>query len=1217
MLPILIRSMNTQLYNQGGGFTIGDATWDGSPAPSVLARNELGFETEKYFTCNHVWTDGAWRPVPRGLHRVHSESARNSGIEIRLRQACAQLDQGLRAGRDCRAEEFIAAAPELESQADAAIELIYTEFVTRQELGQQPQPADFCQRFPRWKTILEEQFQIHALMAESDAVISALGVKGDRSDHGDDGVSMSVDALWLGRYERGRELGRGGMGVVYQARDTQLGRSVAIKVLLAGPYANLTDLDRWRREAEAVACLAHPNIVQILEIGNHDGRPLIVLEYVAGRNLSELIAGRPQPAQFSAELLEKLSRAVHFAHQRGIVHRDLKPSNVLLATTENRDAVSLRQGDGETVRYEPKITDFGLAKRFVGDSSQTRTGALIGTPSYMAPEQTGVSKYVGPASDVYSLGAILYELLTGKPPFEAESVLETARQVVWDEPVPPSRLAPRVPRDLETICLKCLRKEPYKRYATADALADELRRFLTGQPIQARPISIWQQTVRWAWRRPAIAALVAVSAVALTTVLMLNLWHTAELKKSNQRLTDALAETESERTRAEREQAEAERQSERYREQLNKSQRGLFALQLAQVESLWRDDPGRGLVLLEDSSVCPLHLRDFTWRYLYGLCKRDRRVLAAPDQALTWVALSPDGRQAAAIGNDQRVRIWNLAAAPAPDSDARPKILPATTQPILSAAWRDGETLLFVEKNGATSSWDLAADGRHETILEGTVAASCAAFTLTAKYLVLGYPSGEVKLCDVTRNKVQHTLAAHDGAVQSVAFSRDERWLVTCGIDGAIRVWDVPSGQRQIEITPRTDPALAVAFAPNGELLATGHNDETVKLWQPANGKLVATLKGHLSGVIALSFSHDGQTLASGSRDLSVRLWDVASRQPRTSLTGHAKSVTSLSFSADDLTLISASLDGTARVWQTATPAPFTEWAGHRDRILALAFSPDGQTLASSSKDMTVKLWDRATGRVKFTLERVHRVRRIVFTRDCKLMITASEDRSVRLWDPATGKQLEMLTGHQGQVFGMDLAPDERTVVTASDDHTLRLWNLPDREVRAAFGDQADSTAVVVYSPDGQLVVSAGADRAIRVWAVASQKLLHTLAGHQGWVHGLAFSPDGTTLVSTSYDETARLWDTRTWQTREVLRGHTGYVMFAAFSPDGQTLATGAGDRWSPVEGEVKLWDATTGHLRVTLHGQTGPVVFDPQSQDLATGSEQGVIRLWQAVQAR
>ncbi|MDB5334834.1 MAG: repeat-containing protein, partial [Planctomycetaceae bacterium] len=1022
---------------------------------------------------------------------------------------------------------------------------------------------------------------------------------------------------WLGRYERGRELGRGGMGVVYQARDTQLGRSVAIKVLLAGPYANLTDLDRWRREAEAVACLAHPNIVQILEIGNHDGRPLIVLEYVAGRNLSELIAGQPQPAQFSAELLEKLSGAVHFAHQRGIVHRDLKPSNVLLATSENRDAVSLRQGNGETVRYEPKITDFGLAKRFVGDSSQTRTGALIGTPSYMAPEQTGVSKYVGPASDVYSLGAILYELLTGKPPFEAESVLETARQVVWDEPIPPSRLAPRVPRDLETICLKCLRKEPYKRYATADALADELRRYLTGQPILARPISIWQQTVRWAWRRPAIAALIAVSVVALTSVLMLNLWHTAELKKSNQRLTDALTETESERARAEREQAEAERQSERYREQLNRSQRGLFALQLAQVESLWRNDPGRGLVLLEDSSVCPVHLRDFTWRYLYGLCKRDRRVLAAPGRGLTWVALSPNGHQAAAIGTDHRVRIWKLDPAMILETEEPVEILAATTQLLLSAAWRDDQSLLLVEKNGATSSWDQASFGTRETIINGTTGAGCAAFTLTAKHLALGYASGEVKLYDLQSKKVQHTLAAHAGAVQSVAFSRDERWLVTCGTEGAICVWDVASGQRQIEITPRTDPALAVAFAPDGKLLATGHNDETVKLWQPSDGKLVATLKGHLSGVIALSFSHDGQTLASGSRDLSVRLWDVASRQPRTSLTGHAKAVTALDFSADDRTLISASLDGTARVWETVTPAPFVEWTGHRDRILALAFSPDGRMLASSSKDMTVKLWDRGTGQIRHTLERVHRVRRIVFTRDSKLMLTASEDRSVRLWDPATGKQLNMLTGHQGQVFGMDLAPDEQSIVTASDDHTLRLWDLPDRDVRASFGDQTDSTAVVVYSPDGKVVVSAGADHAIRVWDVATQKLLHTLTGHQGWVHGLAFSPDGTTLVSTSYDETARMWDTRSWKTREVLRGHTSYVMFATFSPDGQTLATGAGDRWSPVEGEVKLWDATTGHLRVTLHGQTGPVVFDPKSQYLATGSEQGVIRLWPAVQTK
>jgi serine/threonine protein kinase len=300
-------------------------------------------------------------------------------------------------------------------------------------------------------------------------------------------------------YEILAELGRGGMGVVYQARQIALKRVVALKMILAGKHASPAELARFRAEAEAVAQFQHPHIVQIHEGGEHHGLPYFSLEFVDGGNLTQKLAGTPLPVRQAAELMEMLARAMHYAHQRGIVHRDLKPANVLLTA------------DGT-----PKVTDFGLAKRLVGDAGQTTSGAILGTPSYMAPEQAaGKTKEVGPPADVYALGAILYEVLTGRPPFRAATPLDTLLQVVSDEPVPPSRLQSKVPRELETICLKCLQKEPRKRYASAEALAEDLRRFLNGEPIWSRPVGAWERGWRWCQREPVVAGLLGAVAAAL------------------------------------------------------------------------------------------------------------------------------------------------------------------------------------------------------------------------------------------------------------------------------------------------------------------------------------------------------------------------------------------------------------------------------------------------------------------------------------------------------------------------------------------------------------------------------------------------------------------------------------------------------------------------------------------------------------------------------
>jgi tetratricopeptide (TPR) repeat protein/tRNA A-37 threonylcarbamoyl transferase component Bud32 len=396
---------------------------------------------------------------------------------------------------------------------DAQLDLIYNEVVLLQEAGEAPRLEEYLRRFPQFAAQLKDQFEVDQALESGRLFGDARTLVEHRP------ASPAAAPAAIPGYEVLGVLGRGGMGVVYKARQSRLKREVALKMLLGGPHAAPAQLARFRTEAEAVARLQHANIVQIHEIGEHNGLPYFSLEYVAGGTLAGRLDGTPMPAPDAVVLVETLARAMHYAHERGIVHRDLKPANVLLASGG-----------------VPKIADFGLAKHMAGSDVHTLSGTVLGTPSYMAPEQArGEAHAVGPLTDVYALGAILYELLTGRPPFRAASVVETVQQVIDQEPVTPTRLQPKVPRDLETVCLKCLAKKPGQRYASAAALADDLARFLRGEPVLARPAGRWERAAKWARRRPLAAALVAVIVLAVGGLLGVWAGFTVELRGERDR----------------------------------------------------------------------------------------------------------------------------------------------------------------------------------------------------------------------------------------------------------------------------------------------------------------------------------------------------------------------------------------------------------------------------------------------------------------------------------------------------------------------------------------------------------------------------------------------------------------------------------------------------------------------------------------------------------
>jgi hypothetical protein len=418
-----------------------------------------------------------------------------------LRAASAELDRLLDSGEARAAETVLAAYPGLAVDPDAALQLIYDELVRRESRGERPDYEEYYRRFPQWEGELRKSFDVH------DALLR----------RGGDAAGPPKGQPGRHRYELLAEVGRGGMGVVYRARQPGLNRVVALKMILAGEFATAAELDRFRREAETAARLQHPNIVPVYEVGEQDGRPFLAMEYVEGGSLAERLRGAPLAGPQAARLMELLARAVQYAHEQGVLHRDLKPANVLL-----------RAGGGPPAAV-PKITDFGLAKPLAGGhTGRTQTGAIVGTPGYMAPEQTGAGRDgVGPAADVWALGAILYEALTGRPPFRGETAMDTLAQVREQEPPQPRVLQPRLPRDLETICLKCLQKNPARRYAAAKDLADDLLRYLGGEAIHARPVSALERGVKWARRRPAAAAL-AVAVPGLLAASFGLLWSRYE-----------------------------------------------------------------------------------------------------------------------------------------------------------------------------------------------------------------------------------------------------------------------------------------------------------------------------------------------------------------------------------------------------------------------------------------------------------------------------------------------------------------------------------------------------------------------------------------------------------------------------------------------------------------------------------------------------------------
>jgi WD40 repeat protein len=1105
---------------------------------------------------------------------------------------------------------------ELPATLVTALERACDRFEAACRAGMRPRVEDYLGEMPEpgREALAREMRELERAYRDREADPAALPAGRPTEPTEPEAAERAMARPSVTGYEILDELGRGGMGVVYRARQLRLNRPCALKMIRAGDLAGPRDAIRFLAEAEAAAQLRHPHIVQIYGMGEHDGRSYLELEYVEGGSLARRLDGTPWPPRRAAELIATLAGALEVMHARGIVHRDLKPSNILL------------EADGT-----PKISDFGVAKALGVDSGLTATDEVLGTPSYMAPEQARGGKHAGPAADVYALGAILYELLTGRPPFKAATFLETLEQVRSAEPVPPGRLQPRLPRDLETICLKCLEKEPTRRYEAA-ALTEDLRRFLAGEPIRARPVSRAERLWRWCRRNPIVAGLTAsvvTLLIAVTVGAMLAAFKQRRLaEEAEHARDDAVAARVAER--AQRRQAE----------ELLERQYVARAVRLMDDGDPFGALPWivEGLRLVQgDAAREEMH----RFRLAAALQYRPRFVhVWFHDGPVSSAAFSPDGGRVVTASNDQTAGVWDAAtgrlhatlrhragvkyAEFSPDGgrvvtasldrtarvwDAATGRLHATLEHQAGVEYAkfspDGGRVVTAGSDQAARVWD-AATGRLHATLEHRARVRYAEFSPDGGRVVTASDDRTARVWDAATGRPLTEPLQNSGVVFHAAFSLDGNRVVTASYPTA-RVWDVATGRRVATLEHITNVNHA-AFSPDSRWVVTASRDNTARVWEAATGRPRTPPLRHDGHVSRAAFSPDGSWLATAGGDGIVRVWDAATGQPDSPALRHSGPVKCVAYSPDGSRLLAASDDETARVWDPAGPAPII-LEHHGALVYHATFSPDGRRLATASWDRTARIWDAITGRPLPAQPLRHdgEVRRVTFSPDGGRVVTASLDRTARVWDAATGRPVTGPLSHGDQVLEARFSPSGDRVVTASRDSTARVWDAATGRLHATLDHQA-GVEYAEFSPDGRRVVTAAADRAARVWDAATGQRIMTLE-HSGPVRHAAFNPDGRRIVTAS-GTAAQVWDAASGQRVGASLGHKGDVERASFSPDDRRVLTAS------VDGTARVWDAVTGQPRTPPLRHDGWVVhaaFSPDGRRVITASMDGSARVWDA----